>query len=98
MIKPVAPRKDDYANHQCYLDAYYKYTEAHDLYHDWLETESQRLEKQQVTVDSWRKRQAAELAAMKHRDEEDELLAYASLQELKREQWRERVRRAIEDD
>ena len=47
---------------------------------------------------NWRKHQSAELDAMKRRDAEDELFAYASLQELKRDQWRERMRKAIEDD
>ena len=98
MIKPVAPRKEDFPNYECYLDAYEAYAESHDRYYGWLASEKLRLENQQVTVDGWRKRQAAEFAAMKRRDEEDELLAYASLQELKREQWRERVRRAIEED
>ena len=98
MNKPVAPQKDDYINYQCYLDAYEQYVEAHDRYYEWLASENCRFDNQKATVMNWRKHQSAELDAMKRRDAEDELFAYASLQELKRDQWRERMRKAIEDD
>ena len=98
MNKPVAPQKDDYINYQCYLDAYEKYVEAHDRYYELLASENSRSDNQKATVMNWRKYQSAELDAMKRRDAEDALFAYASLQELKRDQWRERMQQWLDAD
>ena len=94
MESPKSPRKDDFPNYQAYLDAYDAYVIKLDQYHDWKQRQPER----DRAIANFRQRFAELQAKAAKDDERDELIAYANEKALRIQQWRERVRRAIEDD